>query len=104
MLHDLADQLSVLDVTPELLRDRALGVIAILVFRRQVDVDARALAGEDFRVRAVLRQVDLGRINLVQQDCGYGAEDLEGEIGAFNDVYRADERVDDEGCACAVVD
>jgi hypothetical protein len=70
VLHDLADQLSILDVTPELLRDRALGVIAILVFRRQVDVDARALAGEDFCVRAVLRQVDLGRINLVQQDCG----------------------------------
>jgi len=54
VLHDLADQLSVLDVTPELLRDRALGIIAILVFRRQVDVDARALAGEDFRVCTVL--------------------------------------------------
>lgn len=70
MVHDLADQLSVFDVTPELLRDRALSVIAILVFRRQVDVDARALAGEDFRVSTVLGQVNLGRINLIQQDCG----------------------------------
>jgi len=44
MFHNLTNKLTILDVAPDLLRQRVLRVV---IFGRQVDVDTTALAGED---------------------------------------------------------
>jgi hypothetical protein len=45
VFYNLADKLAVLDIAPDLLWQRVLGVV---VLGRQVDVHATALACEDF--------------------------------------------------------
>jgi hypothetical protein len=101
MLNDFADKLAVLDVCPDLLRQR---ILTIVILTRQVDIDTRALAREDLRVLAILAEVDGRAVDLVEQHCGQGADDLEREVGALDDVDRGDERVDDDGCAARVID
>lgn len=96
MLDDLTHHLAVLNPAPDLLRER---VLRIVVLAREVDVDAGALACEDLCVLAVLAEVDGRAVDLVEEDCGEGADDLEGEVGAFDDVDGGDERVDDDGGA-----
>jgi len=44
MFHNLTNKLTILDIAPDLLRQRVLSVV---VFGRQVDVDTTALACED---------------------------------------------------------
>lgn len=68
VLHNLADELAVLDVCLELLRDGVLGVVLFSFRRRQVNVDAGALAAEDFRFQAFIAQVDGGTVDLIQQE------------------------------------
>lgn len=101
MLDNLTDNLSVLDVTPDLLWQ---GVLRVIVLGRQVDVDTRALAGEDFSVLAVLAEVDGCAVDLVEEDRGQGANDLERKVGALDHVDRRHKRIDDDGCARRVVD
>lgn len=93
MLDNLTNHLSILDPTPHLLGQ---GVLSIVVLAGQVDVDAGAFACEDLGVLAVLAEVDCCAVDLVEQDGGEGADDLEGEVGALDDVDRGDERVDDD--------
>jgi hypothetical protein len=101
MLHNLTNNLAPLNVAPNLLRQR---ILAIIILSGQVDIDARALAGEDLRVLAVLAEVDGSTIHLIEEHGGQGADDLEGEVGALDDVDRGDEAVDDDGGARRVVD
>ena len=101
MLHNLAHNLAILDEAPDLLGQR---VLAIIVLGGEVDVDARALAGEDLRVLAVLAEVDSRTIHLIEEHGGQGADDLESEVGALDDVDGGDEAVDDDGGARRVVD
>ena len=101
MLHNLANDLAPLDKAPDLLRQ---GILAIIILGGQVDVDARALAREDLRVLAVIAEVDSRAIDLIEEHGGQGADDLEGEVGALDDVDRGDEAVDDDGGARRVVD
>ena len=67
MLDNLTDNLAVLDVAPDLLRQWVLGVV---VLARQVDVDARALACEDLCVLAVLAKVYGCAVDLVEENSG----------------------------------
>ena len=101
MLHNLTHHLPILDKAPNLLRQR---VLAIIVLGGQVDINAGALAGEDLGILAVLAEVDGRAIDLVEEHGGQGADDLEGEVGALDDVDRGDEAVDDDGGARRVVD
>ena len=63
MLHNLVDQLSILDVALELLRDGVL--LVIVVAGRQVDVDAAGFTCEDLGVERVLGEVDCRAVDLV---------------------------------------
>jgi hypothetical protein len=101
MLHNLTNNLAPFDIAPNLLRQR---ILAIIILGGQVDIDARALAREDLRVLAVLTEVDGRAIHLIEEHGGQGADDLEGEVGALDDVDRGDEAVDDDGGARRVVD
>jgi hypothetical protein len=101
MLNNLTNDLPILDPTPNLLWQR---VFCVVILARQIDVDARALAGEDLCVLAFLAKVDCRTIDLVEEDGGQRADDLEGEVGALDDIDRGDERVDDDGGARRVVD
>lgn len=83
MLYNLAHNLAILDKTPNLLGER---VLAVIILAGQVDVDAGALARENLRVLAVLAEVDGCAVDLVEQDRGQGADDLEGKVGALDDV------------------
>jgi ketosteroid isomerase-like protein len=100
VFDNLADDLAILDIAPDLLGQWVLRVIVRVGY---VDVDARALAGKDFRVERLLSEVDGGAINLVQQDGWQSAKHLQGEVGTFNHIDCADHRVDDERCAGGVV-
>jgi hypothetical protein len=53
MLNNLSDQLTVLDERLELLRDGALRVIAVIVFRGNIDIDTRALARKHLCSKAI---------------------------------------------------
>ena len=101
MLNDFTDDLPVLNIAPDLLRQRVLSVV---VFAGQVDVDARALACKDLCVLAVLAEVDCCAVDLVEENGGQRADNLQGEVGALDDVDGRDERVNDDGCARGVVD
>lgn len=105
MLNDLVDQNAVLHVCLDLLGNGAfLGIIVGSLLRGEHDVDCSALAGEDLGGQALLAQVDGSAIDLVQEEGGDDTVYLEGELGGLDDVKAADERVDDEGEAGAVVD
>lgn len=50
MLDNLTNQLTILDISPELLRQGAFPVVIVVGLGRQIYVDAATFAGEDFRV------------------------------------------------------
>jgi hypothetical protein len=93
MLNNLTDNLPVLDVASNLLRQRVLRVV---VLARQIDIDAGALACKDLCVLAVLAKVNGRAVNLVKKDGGQGADNLKCEVGALDDVDGGNERVDDD--------
>lgn len=105
VLDNLVNENAVLHVRLDLLRDRAfLGILVGSLLGRKHDVDCSALAGEDLGGQALLAQVDSGTIDLVQEEGGDDAVYLEGELGGLDDVKAADQGVDDDGEAGAVVD
>ena len=75
--HDLFRQWDLLIIT-------FLAITALVV--NNVKVDARAFAREDFRVHTVLTKVDLCAINGVHENSWESAENLEREIGRFDNV------------------
>lgn len=103
MLNNLGDKLSILDESPQLLRQRTFGAVVFVAHGRQDNVDARALAREHLRVQAVLAQVNGGAIDLIQHDGREGAGDLDREVGALNYVHGADQSLDQKLRARAVV-
>src|SRR4051812_6738965 len=104
MLHDLTNELTVLDEGLELLRNGVFCVITVLFTRRQVDVDTGAFAAEDFRAQALRAQVDGGSVDLVEQKSRQRAHNLQRKVGASNHVDRGNQRVQHDRSAAAVVD
>ena len=101
MFHNLTNQPPILDKTPNLLGQRILHVVLL---SGQINIDARALTRKDLCVKRVFREIHSGAIDLVEQNGGQGTEDLESEVGAFDDVDGANEGVNDEGGAGRVVE
>lgn len=105
MFDDLGHQDTVLDVTLDLLGDRALlGVLVSTLLGREHDIHARRFTAEDFQVNAGRGKVDGGPIDLIQQQGGHDAVDLQRELGGLDHFETADEGVDDDGETGAVVD
>lgn len=104
VLDNLTDKNAILDVALDLLRNRALlGVLVGSLLGWQHDVHTGALAGEDLGVQTLLTQIDGSAVNLVQQDGRDHAVDLQRELGRLDHLKTADEGVDDDGEAVAVV-
>lgn len=101
LIHHVA--LLLIVKTADLGRQRDLLVVVVRA-GDDVEVDAGAFAGEDLGGYALLGEVDLGAVDLVHQDGGDGAQDLEGEVLGLDDVDGGDEGVDDEGEAVGVFD
>jgi hypothetical protein len=104
MLNNLSHELPILDESPQLLGQWALPAVIFIARGWQNNVDARALAREHFRVQTVLAQVDRSTIDLVQHDRREGASDLDREVGTLNHVNGADQGLNQELSASAVVD
>lgn len=97
MLDNLAYQGTILDVALDLFGDRALlGIIIGSILRREHDVNGSALAGEDLSAETLLAEIDGSAVDLIQQDGGDEAVDLQSELGALDDVEAADKGVDDD--------
>lgn len=104
MLNDLGDQRAVLDVALDLFRDRAfLRVLVGTLLGREHDIDRTALAGENLCVETLVAEVDGSTIDLIQQDGRHRAVNLQSKLGRLDNVEAADERIDDDGQADAVV-
>lgn len=104
MLNDLIHQHTILDVSLDLLRDRALlGVLISTFLGREVKVDIAALASENLGSKTLLTKVDRGTIDLVQQDSRDDTIDLQSELGRLDDVEATHEGVDDDRQAITVV-
>lgn len=104
MFHNLTNQHPIPDHTFDLLRQRTFAIIVLLRPPQQIDIDSRALTGKDLGGQTIAAEINRGAIDLIEQDGGQGAEDLKGEVGAFDDVDGGDEGVDDEGDGGAVVE
>lgn len=105
MLDDLVNNLAVLNIRLNLLRNRTLLGIFIRSFLwRKHDVNSRALTREHLCVQALLAQIDSSAVHLVKQKSRDDTVDLESKLGRLDDVQTADERVDDDRQASAVVD
>lgn len=104
VLDDLVDESAVLDVALDLFWDGTfLGVFICTLLGWEHDVDRGAFAGEDLRVQTLAAEVDGCAVDLVEEDGGDDAVDLQGELGRLDDFQAADEGVDDDGEAVAVV-
>lgn len=103
MLYNLTYHAPISHESLDLLGQRPLHIVVFLAGTGEVDVDARAHAGEHLGAQALPAQVDGCRVDLIEQDGGEGAEDLHFEFGALDDVDGGDERVDDQRAAGAVV-
>lgn len=105
MLHDFTHEHTILDVALELLWQRALlSVIISALLRRKVDVDSRGLAGKDLGVETLLTEVNGSAVNLVQEQGGGSAVNLESKLRTLDNIETADQGVDDERKAITVVD
>lgn len=105
VLDDLVDESAVLDVALDLFWDGTfLGVFICTLLGWEHDVDRGAFAGEDLRVQTLAAEVDGCAVDLVEEDGGDDAVDLQGELGRLDDFQAADEGVDDDGETGAVVD
>lgn len=100
MLDNLADHHPILHETADLLRNRTFLVVVLAL---QNQIDARALAREDFCVQA-LAQVESRSVHLVKHHGREGPVNLQLELGRPDDVDGGDECVYDEGKRGAVVD
>lgn len=71
------------------------GELAVVVVGAgdNVEVDAGGLGGEDAGAAALLAEVDLGAVELVEHDGGQGAEHLQREVGRLDHVHRRHQRV-----------
>jgi len=90
MLNNFVDQLAILDISPDLFGHRALEVVGIIriILGWQHNVDTGAFARKDLRVEALVAEVDLSSIDLIQQDGGEGAENLKCKIRALDNIDR----------------
>lgn len=104
MFNNLTNHDPILDITSNLLGQGDFLVIVLARDWRKIDIDARALAGKDVGAKAVLAEVDLRAVDLIEQHSGQRAEHLQGETRTLDNVDRGHEVVDDEVCAGAVVD
>lgn len=105
MLDDLVDENAVLDVALDLFGEGTfLGIFVGAFLGWKHDVDRGAFAGEDFCVQTLGTEVDGRAIDLVEENGGNDAVNLQGELGRLNDLQAADEGVDDDGETGAVVD
>lgn len=104
MLDNLTDKHAVLDKSPHLFRQWDLLSIVLLGLGRHDDINASTLAGEDFGVETLLSKIDGSTVDLVKQDGWEGLLNLQGEVGALDDVDGGDQAVDDKIGARAVVD
>ena len=105
MINNLTNDLAILDVGPELFGKRTLfGIVVGSLLGRKHNVHRRTLAGKDLCAQALLVQVDNSAVDLVEQERGDDAVDLQGELGRFDDVQTTDQGVDDNGQAAAIVD
>jgi hypothetical protein len=59
---------------------------------------------ENTRRAALLAEIDLRAVNLVEQHCGDGTKDLESKVLGLDDVDTRDELFDDERKTACVVD
>lgn len=92
MFDNLTNYLAPLtNISPQLFRQRHFLVITFIIIAvptfENVEVDARAFAREDFGAHAFLAEVDLRAVDGVHKDGGQVAEDLEREVGGFDDVH-----------------
>ena len=103
--HNLVDQVALLLVVvgADLRGQGHLLVVAVLAVD-DVEVDAGRLAGEDAGGGALLAEVDLGAVDLVQQDGRDDAHDLQGQVLRLDGVDRRDERVDHQRDPVRVLD
>ena len=103
--HNLVDQITLLLVVvgADLRGQRDLLVVAV-VAGDDVEVDARRLAGEDAGGGALLAEVDLGAVDLVQQHGRDDAHDLQRQVLRLDGVDRRDQRVHHQRDAVRVLD
>ena len=105
MVHNLIYQIArlLIIVRANLRRQRHLLVVLVRP-TNDIQVDPSALARKDSGAHALLGEVDLRAVDLVEHDGGDGAHDLQGKVVGLDDVDGGDEGVDDEGEAGRVFD
>lgn len=103
MLDNLADKHAILNKSPDLLRQRTLLSVILITLGRQDDIHACTLAGKDLSVETLLAKIDGSAVHLIQQNGGESSLNLQGKVGALDDVDGGDKAVNDEVRTRAVV-